>query len=63
MVQDIVVLSQRLDAVAHNFAVERDLSAGFLGSGGKHFALELVSSALRQMLPPRVYRRGWMAVR
>ena len=40
-VQETVLLSQRLDAVAHNFAVERGLSAGFLGSGGKHFAPEL----------------------
>ncbi len=31
---DVVLLSNRLDAVAHNFAVERGLTAGFLGSGG-----------------------------
>ena len=40
-VQEIVLLSQHLDAVAHNFAVERGLSAGFLASGGKHFANKL----------------------
>jgi len=40
-VQEIVELSQRLDAVAHNFAVERGLSAGYLGSGGKRFAKKL----------------------
>ena len=32
--KDVVLLSDRLDAVAHNFAVERGLTAGFLGSGG-----------------------------
>lgn len=31
---DVVLLSQRLDGIAHNFAVERGLSAGFLGSKG-----------------------------
>ncbi|CUB05380.1 methyl-accepting chemotaxis protein [Marinomonas fungiae] len=33
---DIVHLTERLDAVAHNFAVERGLSAGFLGSKGQN---------------------------
>ena len=32
-VEDIVVLSGLFDAVAHNHAVERGLTAGFLGSG------------------------------
>ncbi len=40
-VQKIMALSKRLDAVAHNFAVERGLSAGFLGSSGKQFSAEL----------------------
>lgn len=31
---EIVDLSSKLDAVAHNHAVERGLTAGFLGSGG-----------------------------
>ncbi|SBS28141.1 Methyl-accepting chemotaxis protein CtpH [Marinomonas aquimarina] len=33
---DIVHLTEKLDAVAHNFAVERGLSAGFLGSKGQN---------------------------
>ncbi|WP_067216875.1 methyl-accepting chemotaxis protein [Marinomonas gallaica] len=32
---DIVHLTERLDAIAHNFAVERGLTAGFLGSNGE----------------------------
>ncbi|NOX08569.1 MAG: HAMP domain-containing protein [Gammaproteobacteria bacterium] len=40
-VQEAVLLSQHLDSVAHNFAVERGLSAGFLASKGKHLASEL----------------------
>ena len=32
--QVLVDLAKRLDAVAHNFAVERGLSAGYIGSGG-----------------------------
>lgn len=32
---DIVLLTERLDAVAHNFAVERGLTAGFLGTNGQ----------------------------
>ncbi len=35
MTEDIVKLSALLDAVAHNHAVERGLTAGFLGSGGQ----------------------------
>lgn len=34
IVEDIVLVSQLLDNVAHNHAVERGLSAGFLGSRG-----------------------------
>ena len=34
MTEDIVKLSALFDAVAHNHAVERGLTAGFLGSGG-----------------------------
>ena len=45
-VQETVLLSQHLDAVAHNFAVARGLSAGFLSSGGKRFAPELRSLCL-----------------
>ena len=32
---DIVRLTEKLDGIAHNFAVERGLSAGFLGSKGE----------------------------
>lgn len=32
---DIVHLTEKLDAIAHNFAVERGLTAGFLGSNGQ----------------------------
>lgn len=35
LAEDMVQLSTILDGVAHNFAVERGLSAGFLGSKGK----------------------------
>ncbi len=41
MVQETVALSEAMDAVASNFAMERGLSAGFLGSGGKRFGKEL----------------------
>ena len=40
-VQEIVILSQRLDDVAHNFAVERGLTAGYLGSKGRRFSKSL----------------------
>lgn len=33
-INDVVELSNALDGVAHNLAVERGLTAGFLGSGG-----------------------------
>lgn len=36
IVEDMVKLSELLDGVAHNFAVERGLSAGFLGSKGRN---------------------------
>ncbi|VAX13914.1 Methyl-accepting chemotaxis protein I (serine chemoreceptor protein) [hydrothermal vent metagenome] len=40
-VQETVELSEQLDAVASNFAMERGLTAGFLGSGGKRFGSQL----------------------
>ena len=38
LVEDIVQVSSLLDAVAHNHAVERGLTAGFLGSNGSNGA-------------------------
>ncbi|SHO55194.1 methyl-accepting chemotaxis protein [Vibrio quintilis] len=58
MIQDITRLSHVLDGVAHNFAVERGLTAGFLGSKGTRGRTEMLrqrqvadqaESALRQL--------------
>ena len=38
---DVVALSELFDAVAHNHAVERGMTAGFLGSGGRTGTSEL----------------------
>lgn len=45
--EDMVKLSTLLDNVAHNFAVERGLSAGFLGSQGKKGKDALMAQRLK----------------
>ncbi len=58
-VQEMVELSEHLDTVASNFAMERGLSAGFLGSRGKRFGPELREQRAKANADVKALR-GWL---
>lgn len=45
--EDVIVISEMLDRVAHNFAVERGLTSGFIGSGGRNGAADLRAQRIK----------------
>ncbi|TDO96750.1 methyl-accepting chemotaxis protein [Marinomonas balearica] len=45
--EDMVVMSEVLDAIAHNHAVERGLTAGYLGSKGKNGKEKLAQQRIK----------------
>lgn len=54
--EDMVIMSEVLDAIAHNHAVERGLTAGYLGSNGNNGREKLTQQRIRADQTEQVLR-------